>query len=276
MSTNNYSLPLSVYGIVIFIMLGITTQTIASQTEGKGFQASSDPGTDATALLARFGELISRERAYQETIQQIVLQRGSNSPYQLEGNTLNLAIGDDFLALYDQTLPHIEALGQDSRRSQLALRVNPDIQAQLTAGNLVEGINAEAVNNVIAHYKIAIENMEFDLRQLLLAESHMIGRAARELSEGVDANGRVNAYAGFVRASNLLSAVRQIKGFVQPRCSIEADARKQATNIRYDIEDKFLFDTDNQLQVNAPAIYDAADAVAQLAVSLNADGSHCG
>ena len=275
----NFRTPLSplviFLGIVVPLLLTGVNAAAENRFESKGFQAIGDPSSDTTVLLGQFGELIARERAYGETIHELVSDARGRSSFEMDASMLSAVLGEDFYRLYDGVLPRLESLGQESQRDQLTLRFAPEAQKQLVAGETVEGINAGAVNNVVAHYKIAIEKLDTDMRQLLLAESHMMRRSADELAQAVDETGKVTDYVRYVRASSLLSAVRQIKGFVQPRCKAESDARKQSRDMRYEVDDQFYFNGNAKLQVTPQAIYDAAAAVEEQANLLNEDGSHC-
>lgn len=242
-----------------------------------GIATSGDSAaSDNTELLERLGELIARERAYQEVAQEFGLAKSGGSRFTLDESTFDTVLGTDLLTRYDEILPIISNLGQTSRRDEVALRFDPAIQKQLMAGERVEGINSAAVNNVIAHYKIATEELDTNVRQLLFAQASLLRSAAEELENALDTSNGLSNPASYFRASHLLAAPGQIKGFVQPRCNKESDALKQAKNQRYDIEDKFYFDDAMKLQVSAKEIHSAAELIEQGAKTLSADGSHCG
>lgn len=265
------------------LVLGIATQVVCSafiaaadpRFEPKGYQANGDPNSDTTTLLGQFGELIARERAFHETSHELDRAAKGNSPFAMDASMLSAVLGEDFYALYDGVLPRLEALGQKSRRDEISLRFEPEAQQQLIAGETVIGINDLAVNNVVAHYKIAIEKIDISMRQLLLAESHLMRRSADELAQALDPSGNVTDYVRFVRASRLLPAARKIKGFVQPRCIVEGDVRKRTRDMLNQVDDQFYFDENRKLQVTVQAIYDAAEAVQGQAMLLSEDGSHC-
>ena len=119
------------------------------------------------------------------------------------------------------------------------------------------------------------ELIDIDVRQLLLAESHLMRRSGDELAEAFNDSGEVIDYVSYVRASRLASVPRQVKGFVQPRCRVESDALKQSRTIRNAVEDKFFFDENRKFQTSVQNIYDAAGLVEAQAMLLSEDGSHC-
>lgn len=259
-------------GLVIAV-LAINTASAASVP--KGYLSNGSPDSDVTALLGRFGELIARERAYGETVYELVKNTRGESPFKMDDSMLDAVLGADFYARYDEVLPMLEALGQKSRRDEIALRFNHDAQKNLIAGERVAGINEAAVNNVIAHYKIAIEKLDTNARQLLLAESLLLRRSADELDMAFNDSGVVIDYVSYVRASHLLSAPRQVKGFVQARCNLESGVMKQSRSIRNSVEDKFFFDGNMKFQTSVQEIYDAAELLEAQALLLSENGSHC-
>ncbi|MEE9333728.1 MAG: hypothetical protein V3U65_06520 [Granulosicoccaceae bacterium] len=258
----------------ISITIGVSI-AVAGTSAPKGHQATGDIQTDTVALLGRFGELIARERAYKETIYEMYRNTRGESPFKVDDSTLDAVLGDNLLELYDEVLPKLEALGQKSRRIQIALRFDRKVQENLIAGERVEGINKGAVNNVIAHYKIAIEKIDISTRQLLLTESLLLRRAADTLAQALNQSGDVVDYVSYVRASHLLAMPRQVKGFSQPRCNIEGDALKQSRTIRNNVSDRFFFDENMKFQSSVQALYDAAGLVEAQALLLNQNGSHC-
>ena len=272
---------------VLILLLGIVAHVFypgltnaENRFDQKGYQANGDPNSDKTTLLSLLGELIARERAFHEATYELNNNaKGSSlfdkSLFNTDASILSAVLGDDFYSLYDEVLPKLEALGQANRRDEIALRFKPELQQQLIAGERVANINDGAVNNVVAHYKIAIEQLDATMRQLLLAESHMIRRSADELAQAFDESANVVDYVSYVRASRLLSATRKIKGFVQPRCTIESDIRKQSRAVLNEIADGFYFDSNRKLQTSVQEIYNAAGDVEKLATSLLEDGSHC-
>lgn len=242
----------------------------------KGHQASGSPQNSTVALLALFGELIARERAFGESIYELVRFSRGESPFNLNDATFNAVLGDDFYSLYDKALPELEALGQQSRRAEIEIRFNPDAQKQLIANKTVAGVNDGAVNNVIAHYKIALENIDISARQLILAQSHLFRRSADELARGVDADNTISNYVGYVRASHLVSATRLIKGYMQPRCATEDNTLGEVRRLRKGIDKDFYFNEDLSMNVSVQQIYDTAESMETQALKLSEDGSHCG
>ena len=255
------------------VMLIFSAVSIAAVP--KGHQASGSVQTDTTALLGRFGELIARERAYGETVSELVSHAKGRARFTVDDSMLDAVLGVDFFDLYDEVLPKLESLGQQSRRDQIALRFDSDTQQRLIQGERVEGINNGAVNNVIAHYKIAIEQLDTSVRELILTESLLLRRAGDLVDQAFNGSGELIDYVSYVRASHMLAAPRQVKGFVQPRCNVEGDALKQSKNLRYDVEDKFFFNENMIFQTSAQALYDAAGLVEAQALALSEDGSHC-
>lgn len=269
----------SKFGFLLVGLAGLfsilTVTVFANTAVPKGFQANGNPQTDTPALLGQFGELIARERAYIETSRELVSQLRGSARFEVDVSMLDAALGEDFYTLYDEVLPRLKVLGQNSRRDQVALRFDSNIQKQLAEGEQVSGINDGAVNNMVAHYKIALEKLDISVRELLLAESHLMRRAADELAQGVDDSGSVVDYVSYGRASQLVSVPRQVKGFVQPRCKTESDAMKQSREIRNAAEDNFYFNQDMVFQSSVQAIYDAAELVEAQALLLDENGTHC-
>lgn len=245
------------------------------QSDAMASDSPVDLHSNQVALLSELGELIAREEAFQEAVSDMTLSSRQLSNVELNVSTLNDILGDDLLARYDVVLPILESVGVESHRDAVAARFDATTQEALAAGDRVDGVNDGAINLVVAHYKIAIEQLDIDLRTLMLAEAQLLRRAGEELAAAIDDSGQVRDYAHYVRASRLLSAPRRIKGYTQSRCSAEGDARKKTRDLRNEVDDQFFLDDGGRLQVSAQSAYDAASAIEAEAESLLADGSHC-
>ena len=131
--------------LIIVIINVLASSTVAAAAIAKGYQANGNPQSDTTALLGRFGELIARERAYADTAYELEKSARGDSAFEMDNSMLDAVLGKNFYQLYDEVLPKLEALGQQSRRDELALRFEPEAQKQLIAGKRVAGINDGAI-----------------------------------------------------------------------------------------------------------------------------------
>jgi len=100
---------------LLILVFSVLVSGIASANGiPKGYVTTGSPATDVTALLGRLGELIARERAYGETIGELVSNARGKSRFAMDDSMLGGVLGTDFYERYDEVVPMLEALGQKS------------------------------------------------------------------------------------------------------------------------------------------------------------------